>query len=99
MAGVTPKRVGTVMQQVLSSDLWKAVKVQARKARRRKAAIAYVTQDLLGFRKGDVLLMNAFKFAIGNGETDAKLLRTLHQQGVRLYHCESLHCVWCRVIH
>jgi len=91
MAGIAPKRVGLVMQKVLSSDLWKAVKVQARKAQQRKAAIAYVTQDLLGFRKGDALLMDASKFAIGNGETDAKLLRTLHQQGVRLYHCGSLH--------
>lgn len=79
------------MQKVLSSDLWKAVQAEAKKARQRKAAVAYVTQDLLGFRKGDLLLMDASTFAISSGETDAKLLRMLHERGVRLYHCEALH--------
>jgi len=79
------------MQKVLSSDLWKTVQVLARKARQRKAAIAYVTRDLLGFRKGDVLVVNASAGAIANGETDARLLRTLQRKHVRLYHCADLH--------
>jgi hypothetical protein len=79
------------MQKVLSSDLWKTVKAQARKARLRKVAIPYVTQDLLGFRKGDLLLVDASPLAVSSGETDAKLLRDLLWKGVRLYHCESLH--------
>jgi hypothetical protein len=78
------------MQKVLSSDLWKTVRVQARKARQRKAAIAYVTRDLVGFRKGDVLVVNASTGAITNGETNG-LLRTLHGKQVRLYHCADLH--------
>ena len=79
------------MQKVLSSDLWKAVGAQARKASRRKAAIAYVTQDLLGFRKGDTLLVDASTNSIASGETDAKLLRALNRKGVNLYDCAGLH--------
>src|ERR1700687_5343277 len=79
------------MERVLSSDLWKMVRAQARKARCRKAAIAYVTKDLIRFRKGDILVMDASAHAISCGETDAKLLRTLHKKGVSLYHCVGLH--------
>jgi hypothetical protein len=79
------------MQEVLSSDLWKTVQAHARRARRRKAAIAYVTQDLLGFRKGDTLVADASTNSVASGETDAKLLRTLKKRGVNLYDCMGLH--------
>lgn len=79
------------MQKVLSSDLWKTVRAHARKAPHRKAAIAYVTQDLVGFRRDDVLVVNASKRAIASGETDAKLLRALKNKGVRIFDCANLH--------
>lgn len=79
------------MQKVLSSDLWETVRVQARKSRCRKAAIAYVTQDLIGFRKGDTLIVDASELAVSSGETDARLLQRLHKRGVNLYHCAGLH--------
>lgn len=79
------------MQRVLSNELWKVIRSQARKARQRKAAIAYVTRDLIGFRKGDELILDASLHAIKFGETSATLLRTLHRKGVSLYHCADLH--------
>jgi phosphatidylserine/phosphatidylglycerophosphate/cardiolipin synthase-like enzyme len=79
------------MQKVLSTGLWKTARAQARSARRRKAAIAYVTQDLLGFRRGDVLVVDASTNSVSCGETDAKLLRTLNKRGVNLYDCAGLH--------
>lgn len=79
------------MQRVLSSDLWTAIRAQARKAHRRKAAIAYVTRDLVGFRKADLLVVDASEYSIACGDTDAKLLRTLQGKGVLLYHCAGLH--------
>jgi phosphatidylserine/phosphatidylglycerophosphate/cardiolipin synthase-like enzyme len=79
------------MQKVLANNLWKTVAVQARQARRKQAAIAYVTQDLLGLRKGDTLLVDASVYAVRNGETSAKLLRTLQRKGVILYECPRLH--------
>lgn len=84
------------MQRVLSSDLWKTIRAQAQKARRRKAAIAYVTRDLVGFRKADVLIVDASERSIACGDTDAKLLRTLQRRGVLLYHCADLHA---KVLH
>jgi hypothetical protein len=32
-------------------------------------------------------VVNASTYAISCGETDAKLLRRLHNRGVRLHHC------------
>lgn len=79
------------MQRILSNDLWKSVRAQARQSRQRKAAIAYVTRDLVGFRKDDVLVLDASPHAIASGETNARLLRTLSRRHVRLYHCADLH--------
>jgi|SRR5580704_14761562 hypothetical protein len=79
------------MQQVLSNEFWKTVRMGARKARSRQAAIAYVTKDLLGFQKGDKLIVNASRSAITSGETDVQLLRKLHKRGVHIYDCETLH--------
>jgi len=79
------------MQRVLSTGLWKTLPFHARRARRRQAAIAYVTRDLVDFRKDDVLVVDASPRAISNGDTDAPLLRMLCRKGVRLYHCDRLH--------
>ncbi len=79
------------MQKVLTNDLWPTVRTYAKAASQRKAAIAYVTQDLVGFRKGDVLIVDASRLAISSGETAAPLLRSLYRKGVTLYHCDDLH--------
>jgi len=79
------------MQRVLSKDLWTEIKERAFASKSRKAAIAYVTQDLVGFREGDTLVVNASAFAIKNAETHAPLLQRLHKKGVQLYDCPDLH--------
>jgi hypothetical protein len=79
------------VQRVLSTDLWTEVSKKARASKSRKAAIAFVTRDLVGFRKGDTLVVNASVRAIKNGDTDAQLLRKLFEKGVRLYDCATLH--------
>lgn len=79
------------MLRVLSKGLWTEIRARARKAERRKAAIAYVTQNFIGLRKADVLVVDASEYAITNGETDAPLLRKLLKKGVRLYSCADLH--------
>ncbi|MGE3844279.1 MAG: phospholipase D family protein [Vicinamibacterales bacterium] len=83
------------MTKVLSIDLWKSVLGKARRSRQRKAAVAYVTKDLVGLSKGDVLVVDASVGAVKSGETDAKLLRRLKRRGVAIYNCQSLHAkVW-----
>ena len=79
------------MQKILSKDLWPVIRELAEKAEQRKAAIAYVTQDLVGFRKSDVLIVDASDNAIACGETDARLLLKLVNKGVRLHNCADLH--------
>ena len=79
------------MQKVLSSDLWKEVAKRAKVARQRKAAIAYVTKDHIGFQAGDVLVVDASKRAIASGQTDAPLLRELNRNRVAVYSQEGLH--------
>jgi hypothetical protein len=69
------------VQRVLSKkDLWTEVRKKARASNTRNAAIAYVTRDLVGFRNGDTLVIDASILAIKNGETDAPPLRKLHKE-------------------
>lgn len=79
------------MEKVLSSELWTTLGSQARHARRKRAAIAYVTKDLIGFKRGDTLVVNASEYAVRGGETNAKLLRGLLRKGVHLYSSDCLH--------
>lgn len=79
------------MQKVVSNDLWRVAKAHAKSARKRRAAIAYVTQDLIGFRRGDTLLCDASRQAVSCGETSAKLIRSLYEKGVSVFHTEELH--------
>jgi hypothetical protein len=79
------------MQRVLSHDIWREIGALARKARRRQAAIAYVTLDLLHLKRGDDLITNASPSAIACGQTDAKLLERLYENGVNVYDCDDLH--------
>jgi hypothetical protein len=79
------------MLRILSHGLWAELKTASLRAPQRKAAVAYVTKDLVGFRRGDVLVTDASEGAIRSGETDAKLLLRLHRKGVRIYRCPRLH--------
>ena len=78
-------------QKVLSSDIWSEIGKRAKSAGRRKAAIAHVTKDHIGFQAGDVLIVDASKKAIASGQTDAPLLRELDRKGVAIYSQEGLH--------
>jgi hypothetical protein len=57
-------------RRVLSNDLWTEVRKQARASKSRKGDIAYVTRGLVGFRKGDTLVVDASDLAIRNGKPD-----------------------------
>jgi hypothetical protein len=79
------------MQKVLSAGIWKEIAKRAKTAEVRKAAIAYFTQELVDFRDGDVLVVDASRHAISTNQTDAKLLRKLLERGVHLYSRDRLH--------
>lgn len=79
------------MQKLLHDDLWKRLGTRARASKRRRAAIAYVTEDHLGLREGDQLIVDASDLAVRSGETNAKLLLQLHRRGVEIYSRRGLH--------
>src|SRR5690348_15071619 len=79
------------MQRVIANTLWADVQAAAKNAPYRKAAIAYVTNELIEFRKGDVLIADASDHAIRCGATSATLLRRLNGRGVEIYSCNQLH--------
>lgn len=84
------------MNRLLTSNLWteihKLTEAGAREGDRTQACIAYLTApDLLHWRSGDLLIVNASDAAIRCGETSAKALRRLAKKGVKLYSEPLLH--------
>jgi hypothetical protein len=57
----------------------------------RQVAIAYVTEDHIGLRSGDILVCDANDSMIRKGQTGAKLLRRLHRNGMAIYSVAGLH--------
>jgi hypothetical protein len=75
----------------MTEDIWIVAKRLARTTAISQAAIAYVTEDHIGFKKGDTLICDASDRSIRSGLTDAKLLRDLHQRGVVVHSEQGLH--------
>jgi hypothetical protein len=81
------------MTRFLFGDfLWKEIAKQARRARRTKAAIAYVTKPSpLALKNGDILVVDASDGAIASGQTSAAVLSSLLKKGVLLHSHNGLH--------
>ena len=81
------------MTRFLFGDLlWKEIARKSSKARRTKAAIAYVTKaSPPAFKIGDVLVVDASDGAIECGQTSAAVLSSLLKKGVSLYSHDGLH--------
>jgi hypothetical protein len=80
------------MTDFLDAQIWTRLGDCAARARRKRAAIAYVTADQpLAFGKGDVLVTNASDHSIASGSTAPKVLRELFERGVSLYNFPALH--------
>lgn len=80
------------MIRLLGSEVWKEIERFARASRRKLAAVAYVTSDTpVGFRKPDVLVVNASDGAIRYGQTSAKVLKKAFHSGTEIYSCPQLH--------
>lgn len=77
--------------QLLTQELWSTAAKLAKKAKRREAAIAYVTSERVKFGRGDTLITDASQAAITSGETDAKILLAAHLRGAAIYSCPDLH--------
>ncbi len=80
------------METLLTGNIWKQVIQQARTAKRRLVAVAYVSSvKHLRLRQNDILVCDASDHAIETGATSAHLLHTLSRRGVELRSQPSLH--------
>jgi hypothetical protein len=80
------------METILTGNIWKQVAEEAKIARRRLVAVAYVSNcGHLRLSKGDVLVCDASDRAIKTGETSAPLLDALFHKGVELRSQPDLH--------
>ncbi len=77
--------------QLLHDNLWQVLAQHAKKAKRKRVAVAYFTTDLIGFSEGDLLVTDASIGSIKCRSTSAAALRTLFDKSVEIYSCPSLH--------
>jgi PLD-like domain len=76
----------------LTSNLWASIESHAKNARRKVAAVAYVSNDSrVKFRRGDTLIVDASDQQIKSGATSARVLRDAVARGARVYSLPKLH--------
>jgi hypothetical protein len=79
------------MANILTGDIWKQVNKKIKRNIQVEAAIAYVSSANLKLKKNDILICNASKKAISNGETSAKILDHYFKKGVKIYSKQNVH--------
>lgn len=80
------------MDRLVSASLWDEIGRVTRRAKRIRAAVAYVTwPDALGLGSGDCLVTDASERAIASGQTSARVLAALIKQGVEVHSLGGLH--------
>lgn len=80
------------MDTILTGNIWKQVSPQAKAAKRRLVAVAYVSTDAhLEFKRGDMLICDASDRAIVARETSARLIASLFRKGVEVRSRPDLH--------
>lgn len=80
------------MNELLSAGLWNRLRTLAKSAKKRYAAIAYVTDDTkIAFGKGDVLIIDASDEAIRSGQTSAAVLKAAWKRKAQIVSVTRLH--------
>jgi hypothetical protein len=80
------------MNELLSTELWPRLKSLAKHAKKKHAAIGYVTDDKkVRFGKNDVLITDASDEAIKSGQTSAVVLKEAFERKALIYSVSGLH--------
>ncbi len=80
------------MHELLSSGLWPRIRQLAKEAKRKSAAVAYVTDDsYIKFGDGDTLVADASDEAIKSGQTSARVLMEAFKRGAQIASITGLH--------
>ena len=78
--------------ELLASDLWPRLLVEAGRSQVRTCAVAYVTDaSLLPLGRGDLLVVDASDESISEGRTSAQSLQLLFGRGVSIHSLAKLH--------
>lgn len=80
--------------RLLDDDLWPTITRLARRSKRNYIAVAYLSRGgsrLLPLGKGDSLLVDMSKKAVGSGQTDPNEIDRYLERGVRVFTCSNLH--------
>lgn len=85
-------RLGAVATSFFGPDPWPPLLARLRaKVRQVDAAIAFVTDDVLGLRRGDRLVVDASDARLRTGATNPSVLAAMLARGVELWSCAGLH--------
>ena len=80
------------MNELLSNGLWPRLRQLAKRAKKKQAAIAYVTDDTkIAFGKGDILITDASDEAIKAGQTSAAVLKAACKRKAQVFSIKGLH--------
>ena len=80
------------MSELVSAELWRRLRELAKNAKRKHAAIAYVTDDrYVIFGKGDVLVTDASDGAIKSGQTSVEVLKAALEREAMIFSIPGLH--------
>jgi hypothetical protein len=80
------------MQNLLCDDLWDELRRLSRKSKRRLAAVAFLSDaDLVKFRKGDLLIVDASDGRIKCGDTSAEALASIFKKKTAVFSLPNLH--------
>jgi hypothetical protein len=80
------------MDKLLTDNVWAQIAKELKLAKRRLAAVAYVTSDRhLKLIRNDILVCDASDTAIKTGQTSATILQSLARKGVEVWSRSDLH--------
>lgn len=80
------------MLRLHSDQLWSAIARLARKAKKKLAAVAYISDDeVIKFGEGDLLVADASDEAIKSGRTNAKVIKDAFYRNAKIYSNQFLH--------
>lgn len=80
------------MNELLTAGLWPRLRKLAKRAHKKSAAVAYVTDDrYVIFENGDVLVTDASDEAIKSGQTSAALLKAAFKRKAQIVSITGLH--------
>ena len=79
------------MMELYCSDLWNKIIENSKNTHKKWVAVAYLSSDIIKFKRNDYLIVDASSNAIKAGQTSKSLLTKYYKKGVNLFSLPFLH--------